>query len=275
MTGVRAYRVAYNGGPFYGYQRQPDVPTVEGAILEALEDLDVIPAAADPPEGYAAAGRTDRGVSALAQTIGFVAPDWLGPRALNATLPQAIRAWASARAPADFHATSDAAWRVYAYHLPVPNGAVDKDIERARTALATMVGPHDFADLSARTSGDTVRRVLETSCRRDGEFLVLTVRAEGFLHEMVRRIATLVDLVARDDHPLPVERYLQGEGHTGPDGIGPAPADGLVLTGVEYPNLDFQTDPTAADNLQTVFKKRRYRAATRARIMGTIHDGVT
>ena len=43
-----------------------------------------------------AAGRTDAGVSALAQTVAFDAPEWLTPRALNAELPAEIRAWASA-----------------------------------------------------------------------------------------------------------------------------------------------------------------------------------
>ncbi|MFB6218385.1 MAG: tRNA pseudouridine(38-40) synthase TruA, partial [Halobacteriaceae archaeon] len=64
---MRAFRLAYDGRPFHGFQRQPDVPTVEGALLDALDALD-IPFAGDTPSGYAAAGRTDRGVSAVAQT---------------------------------------------------------------------------------------------------------------------------------------------------------------------------------------------------------------
>ncbi|MFC6730557.1 tRNA pseudouridine(38-40) synthase TruA, partial [Natronoarchaeum mannanilyticum] len=73
---MRAYRIAYDGQPYRGFQRQPDVPTVEGEILDALDALSVLDDR-EVPEGYAAAGRTDAGVSALAQTVAFEAPDWL------------------------------------------------------------------------------------------------------------------------------------------------------------------------------------------------------
>ena len=101
-----AFRIAYDGQPYRGFQRQPDVPTVEDALLGALRDLDVLPADADTPPGSAAAGRTDAGVSALAQTVAFEAPDWLSPAAFNSELPESIRAWASADVDAEFHATS-------------------------------------------------------------------------------------------------------------------------------------------------------------------------
>jgi len=79
---MRAYRVAYDGRPYSGFQRQPDVPTVEGTVLAALGRLGVCELDAIP-EGYAAAGRTDAGVSAVAQTVAFDAPDWLAPAAFN------------------------------------------------------------------------------------------------------------------------------------------------------------------------------------------------
>jgi len=54
---VYAFRIAYDGQPYRGFQCQPDVPTVEDALLGTLRDLDVLPADADAPPGYAAAGR--------------------------------------------------------------------------------------------------------------------------------------------------------------------------------------------------------------------------
>ena len=99
---MHAYRIAYDGRPYHGFQRQPDVPTVEDAMLGALRDLDVLAGDADTPPGYAAAGRTDAGVSALAQTVAFEAPDWLSPAAFNSELPESIRAWASADVDAEF-----------------------------------------------------------------------------------------------------------------------------------------------------------------------------
>ena len=117
---MRAFRLAYDGRPFYGFQRQPSVPTVEGALFDALGALSVLPPDADKPAGYAAAGRTDAGVSAVAQTVAFGCPDWLTPLALNSELPATIRAWASADVPPEFHATHDAARREYVYYLYAP-----------------------------------------------------------------------------------------------------------------------------------------------------------
>ena len=117
---MRAFRIAYDGREYYGFQRQPDVPTVENAIFDALDRLGVEIPAGGKPTDYAAAGRTDAGVSALAQTIAFDAPTWLTPRALNAELPADIRAWASAEPPSDFHATHHATQREYTYHCYWP-----------------------------------------------------------------------------------------------------------------------------------------------------------
>jgi tRNA pseudouridine(38-40) synthase len=74
-----------------GFQRQPHDETVEDALFGALWDLDV--AFEDgSPVGYTAAGRTDAGVSARAQTVAFEAPEWLRPRAFDAELPTDVRA---------------------------------------------------------------------------------------------------------------------------------------------------------------------------------------
>ena len=83
---MRAYRLAYDGAGYRGFQRQPHGETVEDALFGALRDLDV--AFVDgSPVGYTAAGRTDAGVSARAQTVAFEAPEWLRPRAFDAELP--------------------------------------------------------------------------------------------------------------------------------------------------------------------------------------------
>ncbi|MFP4530124.1 MAG: tRNA pseudouridine synthase A, partial [Halodesulfurarchaeum sp.] len=115
---MRAYRVAYDGRAYHGFQRQPQVPTVEDVLFSGLRDLGL--EFADAPPEYAAAGRTDRGVSALAQTLAFDAPDWLTPRAFTTQLPADVHVWASAAVPDDFHATHDAISRTYTYYLYAP-----------------------------------------------------------------------------------------------------------------------------------------------------------
>ena len=263
---MRAYRVAYDGQPFAGFQRQPDEHTVEDALLDALRGLGVLDDG-DVPDGYAAAGRTDAGVSAVEQTVAFAAPDWLTPAAFNSELPADVRAWASADAPADFHATHHAASRTYTYHLHAP----DASVERARTACDAFTGEHDFHNLTPDDDG-TVRDIA-LAVARDGPFLVLDVTAGGFARQLVRRVVTVVAAVARDTATeRRIERVLGDESLSGPAGVAPAPAFPLVLTDVTYPMLDFSVDADAADSVAVIFDQRRVEHATRARVLGLLAD---
>lgn len=262
---MRAFRLAYDGRPFHGFQRQPDVPTVEGALLEALRDLDVL-GGDEVPAGYAAAGRTDAGVSAAAQTVAFECPDWCRPRALNGALPDAIRAWASADVGDGFHATHDATRREYAYYLPAPRMALD----RARAAADRLGGEHDFHNLTPDGRG-TVRDLEVTVAALD-DFLVLTVASDGFPRHLVRRLASVIEAVAVGEAPLDrVDRVLSTVPLAGPDAVPTAPAEGLVLTAVEYPGVAFEPDPDAVAAARAAFADRRWAAATAARTAERIH----
>jgi tRNA pseudouridine38-40 synthase len=276
---VRAFRLAYDGTPFHGFQRQPDVPSVEDALFEALAGLDLHDPADPKPAGYSAAGRTDAGVSALAQTVAFEAPAWCSPSALNGELPPAIRAWASADVPSDFHATRDARRRTYRYYLHAPRspegilgptGAVDDD--RLRDAAARLSGEHDFRNLTP-DDGSTVRAV-SIDVERDGAFLVLAVSAGGFPRQLVRRLVTLLSEVGTGERaPDSVERVLDDEPLPGEEGVQPAPAYPLVLAAVEY-DLDFEVDPDAAEAARAVFESSRAEHLTRSRVAGSIVDGL-
>jgi tRNA pseudouridine38-40 synthase len=263
---MRAFRVAYDGRPFHGFQRQPDVPTVEDAIFDALGELGV---ADGKPEGYAAAGRTDAGVSAVAQTVAFECPDWLTPAALNGELPASVRAWANAAAPDGFHATHHAESRAYVYHLHAP----DADLGRAEAALDRLRGERDFHNLTPDDE-NTVRE-LEAAAFRDGEYLVFRLRAGGFVREMVRRVVSLVRAVATGDSELSkVERVLGPEKIDGPEGVPPAPAYPLVLADVEYPMLDFSVDEEAAASAREVFEALRVERAMGARVAREVREGI-
>jgi len=266
---MRAYRVAYDGRPYNGLQRQPAVPTVEGELLDALERLDVRERSEGPPLGYAAAGRTDAGVSAVAQTVAFDAPDWLTPAAYNSQLPAAVRVWASAEVPAGFHATHDAVERRYTYFLYAP----EADDALAADGLAALTGRHDFHNLTPDEAG-TVRD-LSGELTREGDFLILDLRAGGFARQLVRRVVGLVASIARGESPISkVERVLSTEALSGPDGVAPAPAYPLVLTGVTYPEISFDADRDAVDSAQTVFADCRAERRTAARVAGCVLDGL-
>lgn len=260
----RAFRVAYDGTGYRGFQRQPHGETVSNAIIDALDALEVLAPVEDTPPGYAAAGRTDAGVSALCQTVAFDCPAWLTPAALNSELPADVRAWASADVPDGFHATHDAASRAYDYHLYAP----DADETRAREAMAKLAGEHDFHNLTPDATG--TERDLETGLEADGDYLVLSFRSDGFPRQFVRRAVALVADVAAGDSMDRIDRALSSAELTGPEGIAPAAPDPLVLADVRYPGVAFERDSDAAAAARAVFEEKRIERRTRARVAGHI-----
>ncbi|MFA9417238.1 tRNA pseudouridine(38-40) synthase TruA [Natrinema sp. HArc-T2] len=276
---LRAFRIAYDGTDYYGYQRQPDVPTVEDTIFDALRALGVLESDADKPDGYAAAGRTDAGVSALAQTIALEAPGWLTPRALNAELPADVRAWASADAPDGFHATHHASRRTYTYHLYAPSDVpADSEIaliddEHFLTACEALSGTHDVANLTP--DDHNTERTLALTATRDGDYLVVTASAGGFTRELVRRLVSLAcEIGSGESSFAKLDRVFEPEPLPGPEGIAPAPPEPLVLTDVAYPDLTFETDDDAAESARAVFDRRRIERRTGARVAGQVADGI-
>lgn len=266
---MRAFRVAYDGRPFHGFQRQPDVTTVEGALFDAFCELGVLDESEHKPPKYTAAGRTDAGVSAVAQTVALDAPEWLTPAALSGELPASIRAWAHADTDSAFHATHDARSREYTYHLH----ALDADGRLAQKVLSVLSGEHDLHNLTPDDRGTT--RTLDGTMERDGAFLAVTLRAGGFSRQLVRRVVSLVDAVATGKAPLSkVDRVLSAEALDGPEGIAPAPAEPLVLTAVEYPDLDFRVDERAAASAREVFEERRIKATTATRVAGDVGNRI-
>ena len=104
-----AVLVAYDGGRFRGFQRQPGLATVQGALDDALR------AAGVHPSRLAVAARTDAGVHALGQVVSFSTRALLDPdalrRALNAALPEGIVARAVLAPRGAFHARAGAPTR--------------------------------------------------------------------------------------------------------------------------------------------------------------------
>ncbi len=279
---LRAFRIAYDGSDYYGFQRQPDVPTVEDAPFDALRALNVLEPDARKPAGYAAAGRTDAGVSALAQTVALDAPDWLTPRAFNGELPADVRAWAAADAPDGFHATHHAARREYTYHLYAPPANPREESEPARAAVDddrfgaacdVLSGTHDFHNLTPDDRNTERSPTLEAS--RDGDYLVVDVSAGGFARELVRRLVSLAESVGTGEKSFDdLERALEPEPLPGHEGIAPAPPEPLVLADVDYPDLGFEVDEDAAASARGVFDRRRIERRTGSRVAGQLQDGL-
>ena len=264
----RTFRVtvAYDGTDFNGWQVQPGKPTIQGHIQDALGR---ITGESPLPQG---SGRTDAGVHALAQVASFSLQAPIPPenlqRALNRTLPAAIRITEVCAVPNSFHARHSARAKTYEYRVfrgPIcpPFQAryvypcrLQLDFDLLEASAPHFSGEHDFAsfaatdpDLTHRDPGSipdgpttipplsTVRTVFCSAWERQpiagGELWIYRVRGNGFLHHMVRNlVGTMLD-AARGQievSEIPAIIAAKSRPQAGPT----APARGLFLHSVEY-----------------------------------------
>ncbi len=239
--------VEYDGAGFSGWQFQPDVPTVQGAIEATLSRL------FDSPTRITAAGRTDSGVHATAQEVSFDVPARWTPdalhRSLTAVLPSEVRVVRLREAGPGFHPRFSATGRRYEYYVgdresalsPLRAGriwqlGVPLSIVALRSSAAALLGPGDFASLSRsgqpeRGSRCTIERA--TWLRTAAGDLRFEIVADRFLHHMVRYVvAVLTDIGTGTRAEGELRSLLSGNGEASPPR--PAPPEGLYLTGVRY-----------------------------------------
>ena len=196
-----ALGIEYNGYGFYGWQRQQELPTIQSALETALSRV------ANEPVEIFCAGRTDASVHATGQVVHF---DTRAKRHIdawiwgtNSHLPSSIVIrWARA-VDYRFHARFTATARRYRYIIynhPIRPAILSKhvtwhyyplDIERMKTAGKYLMGEQDFSSFrsSQCNSKTPMRNVTEFIVSRQGDFVVLEIQANAFLHHMVRNIA--------------------------------------------------------------------------------------
>jgi tRNA pseudouridine38-40 synthase len=244
-----ALELAYLGGAFAGWQRQPDARTVQGELEWALSELYRQPVRA------VGAGRTDAGVHADAQVAHFEAPLAIPAagivRALNGTLPPEVRVMRAWPVPPSFDARASATGKRYRYRLAWLRTLPPWEAQRRLavpfavdpTAIAAVsvnvLGEHDFAAFAlAGHAGHgrrgTVRTVTDLRVRGRGRRLDIVVEGDGFLRGMVRRIAGALIEVGRGAQPRGWFAALVAKPVTRPPAP-TAPAHGLTLERVFYP----------------------------------------
>ena len=196
--------VEYDGTDFAGFQLQPNARTVQGELEAALTRLE-----RGERVVVDGAGRTDTGVHAAGQVIGFTYRGALTAEALrqavNALLPPDVAIRDVRRAPARFHPRYAARYREYRY--TVWNGPRSPLRERQAlgmrsplniaamaSAASVFEGRHDFSTFGG-TDRSPVRTVHSVRVRRDGRLVTIDVRAESFLRGQVRRmVAALLEV---------------------------------------------------------------------------------
>ncbi|HEY1500509.1 MAG TPA: tRNA pseudouridine(38-40) synthase TruA [Acidobacteriaceae bacterium] len=251
--------LAYDGTDFYGWQVQPERPTIQGTLADAMER---VTGERVLPQG---SGRTDAGVHAQGQVASFFLeapiPAENLQRALNRKLPESIRVLRAETVAADFHARHAARAKTYEYRIfrgeiCLPWTARfawalvwPLDVERMREAAKLVTGTHDFTsfaasdpDLTTRRGEDegereagsgNVRTIFESGWSEEGNVLLYRVRGDGFLHHMVRNlVGTFVDVGRGQMEPKAIGRILEALSRS--EAGATAPARGLFLDSVEY-----------------------------------------
>lgn len=242
-----ALGVEYDGSRYHGWQRQAEQPTVQQALETALSQI------ADAPVSIVAAGRTDTGVHACGQVIHFWCSKARSPyawvRGSNTLLPQDIAVlWAE---PVDdsFHARFSALGRRYCYVIlnrPIrPTYLSERvaweyrslDVERMTEAAKPLIGLHDFSAYRASScqAKSSVRDLHRLDVSRRGEWVIIDVEANSFLHHMVRNLAgVLIAIGAGEAHPEWAEQVLRSRNRI--CGGVTAPAEGLYFMSANYPD---------------------------------------
>ena len=241
-----ALGIAYHGVGFNGWQTQADGNTVQDHLEQALATF------ANEPLATICAGRTDTGVHALNQIVHIDTravrriESWV--RGLNALLPDTIRVrWAHEASP-EFHARFAATSRTYVYILRNERVLAPSwlgragwdfrplDVASMQAAAHHLIGQHDFSAFrsSICQAASPIRTLEQFSIQQHGVFIIFTLKANAFLHHMVRNIVGALVYVGSGRMSVAEFAALLAEKSRlkAPPTFMP---DGLYLTGVDYP----------------------------------------
>jgi tRNA pseudouridine38-40 synthase len=240
--------LSYDGTDYHGWQMQPGLPTIQGALEQAISEIE------GRPVQVAGSGRTDAGVHAVAQVAAFSIENPIPldnlRRAANRLLPRDIRVLRVEEAAADFHPRFQAKRKTYeylifrgeicspferryVYHHPYP-----LEIEEMIALAPLLEGEHDFGAFAASDDRDElglskVRTIFCSRLTLEGERLTYRVNGSGFLKHMVRNIVGVLLEAGKgnvDRRALLGRLEPASEIPPGPT----APARGLFLMSVDY-----------------------------------------
>lgn len=241
--------VAYDGTEYSGWQIQPEAPTIEMYLDKAIREL------TGENVHVTGASRTDAGVHAYGNVAVFDTESTIpGDRftfALNRFLPDSIVIQDSWEVSVDFHPRHCDTRKTYEYRIlntavPLPQKrnftwhvAGSIDIEKMKEAAAYIVGEHDFKSFCCvRTQAEsTVRTIYSLEVLQEGSEIIIRIKGNGFLYNMVRIITgTLIQVGKGRFKPEYVKQMLEVKDRTVAGQT--APPQGLTLVSIEYVDND-------------------------------------
>jgi tRNA pseudouridine38-40 synthase len=257
-----AIKFAYDGTQFSGSQRQPNVKTVEGEIIDCLVKHHALENLKDAK--FQVASRTDVGVSALgnvlAITTNFQPKNLLN--ILNSKLPHC---WFYGITEVDSKFNPrHAIMRWYRYHLyndpklsNLPNIKLygkDKTgfsnsvpVEKIQEAATLFQGSHNFRNFAKPNLDNTERTIESITAITAGDWIYIDIRAKSFLWHQVRRLVNSWILYATGELTLKMLKDALNKPSTSHD-FGVAPAESLFLMDIDY-NINFEINKQLVKNI--------------------------
>ncbi|MGF1695920.1 tRNA pseudouridine(38-40) synthase TruA [Vibrio kyushuensis] len=241
-----ALGIEYDGTKYFGWQRQRDVNSVQEELEKSLSIV------ANHPVEVQCAGRTDSGVHGTGQVVHFDTNSTRKPAAwtmgVNANLPKDIAVrWAHV-VDEEFHARFTATARRYRYVIynhslrpgilasGVSHYHGDLDVEKMHQAGQYLIGENDFTSFRAIhcQSRSPWRNIMHLNVTRLGHYVVIDIKANAFVHHMVRNITgSLITVGKGEQEPEWIESLLQAKDRKLASAT--AKAAGLYLIDVDYP----------------------------------------
>ncbi len=239
--------LSFEGTAYRGWQIQPEGATVQGTVARAIAETVACEVTLH------GCGRTDAGVHAEEYTANFMTDKELPCErmlgAINSRLPKDIAGTTCEIATDNFHARACAVGKVYRYtiHAYGVRPVIDRnfvtfsrrrlDVDAMREAARCLVGEHDFASFVTQhdPAKNTVRTINALDIETDGRYIIITVKGNGFLYNMVRTIVGCLMTVGRGrQKPEWLRQVLDACDRT--QASETAPARGLTMVRAIYDN---------------------------------------
>lgn len=242
----------YNGTRYHGWQIQLNSETIQGVLERSFSNV------LRRETKIYGCGRTDTGVHARHFVANFEAVDMNEQeleqliRKMNSYLPNDIRIFKIKKMDYPFNARFDAIARTYKYYITTQKQPYNEDfcllytgeldIEKMNSAAARMYEYSDFASFTTAELGEVNNfrcNIMLAHWRKEGEYLIFTIKANRFLRNMVRCVVgTLLAVgkgtITEDDFV----RIIKAKDRK--QAMSSALAKGLFLENIEYKDLDLQ-----------------------------------
>jgi len=229
-----AVKVAYNGIPYHGYARQPELDTIEGTIIDLLIEKGLF----DDPKKvlFRSASRTDKGVSALGNVISFKLNDNIPLFLDELNTNKNIVFYSYKKVEPDFYPRY-AQQRIYRYYLPKKNMNSDTVLN----TLSLFIGTYDFSNFARVESHKNPMRTIENITVEEFDpFFAIDFYAQTYLWHQIRRIISTIQNVSKGK--ISYEDINQALMHPGKKvDFGVAAAEPLILKDVLY-SFSFKID---------------------------------